>query len=319
MSIWLIGTGPMAVDYAKVLQALGKEFITIGRSAERAAVFETATGAKAISGGLEKFLANKPPIPDFVVNSTGIDKLSETTMALLDFGCGNILVEKPAVGYPSEIYAQAELATKKKARVLLAYNRRFYQSVVAAQKIITEDGGVRSFNFEFTEWSHQIANLVPTKTQAELQNWFLGNSTHVIDLAFFLGGDPAEISTYVTGKGRIDWHKNSAVFAGAGRTHSDALFSYQANWCAPGRFSVEILTDKRRLIFRPLEKLQVQLLGSVQINMAEGINYELDEKFKPGLYLQTQAFLEGNDFSFCSLEHQKNRMQTFCQIGGYSL
>ena len=27
------------------------------------------------------------------------------------------------------------------------------------------------------------------------ENWFLGNSTHVVDLAFYLGGKPKQIST----------------------------------------------------------------------------------------------------------------------------
>ena len=43
--------------------------------------------------------------------------------------------------------------------------------------MIAEDGGVTSFNFEFTEWSHQIQHL--QKASGVMDNWVLGNSSHV--------------------------------------------------------------------------------------------------------------------------------------------
>ena len=50
-------------------------------------------------------------------------------------------------------------------------------------------------------------------------------------------------------------------FSGAGISISGALFSYQANWQSAGRWSVEILTKKNRLILCPLEELKVQKRG----------------------------------------------------------
>ena len=77
-----------------------------------------------------------------------------------------------------------KLAEANEANVYIAYNRRFYASVLEAKRRIDEDGGLSSFIFEFTEWSHSITNL--DKTKFQLNNWFIGNSTHVIDAAFFL-------------------------------------------------------------------------------------------------------------------------------------
>ena len=124
------------------------------------------------------------------------------------------------------------------------------------------------------------------------ENWFLANSSHVVDLAFYLGGKPKEISTYTAGG--LAWHPSASIFAGAGVSENGALFSYQANWESAGRWSVEILTKEHRLILRPLEKLQVQKRGSVKVDFVEGIDYTLDEKYKPGLYLQTKKFITGN-------------------------
>lgn len=318
MNIWLIGTGPMAVDYAKVLQGLNLPFTVIGRGSVRAAEFKRKTGIEPVIGGLANYFSegNKPP--EFVINSVGIDMLNESTLLLIKNGCKTILLEKPGIAYASEINEIAKSAKENNATVLLAYNRRFYQSVLTAKHMIEADGGAKSFNFEFTEWSHQIETLKHLKTQAELQNWFLGNSTHVIDLAFFLGGVPDKIATFVSGTNEIEWHNKSSNYCGAGISKSGALFSYHANWKAPGRFSVEILTDKHRFIFRPLEKLQIQNIGSVAINFVEEIDYSLDEQYKPGLYLQTKAFLESKTEQFINIEEQKNLINTFyLPMSGY--
>jgi len=317
--VWIIGTGLMAVDHAKVLLGMNIDLLVIGRGEKRASQFEELTGIKPITGGIENYFKSGAKAPEYVINAVGIDQLANVTLTLIENDCKNILLEKPGVAYYQEINLLSEKAKEKKAQILLAYNRRFYQSVQKAIEIIKEDGGVRSYNFEFTEWSHQIQAIRDQKTEAELQNWFLGNSTHVIDLAFFLGGEPKELSCFVTGKNEIDWHRNSSNFSGAGISKSGALFSYHADWRTPGRFSVEILTLKHRLIFRPLEKLQIQNLGSVAINMAEGIDYSLDEKYKPGLFLQTKNWLEGNIDSFIDIHKQKELLNSFyVRIGGYA-
>ena len=126
------------------------------------------------------------------------------------------------------------------AKVFIAYNRRFYRAVSEAKRLIEGDGGVTSFNFEFTEWSHEIERL--SKAPGVKEKWFLGNSTHVVDLAFFLGGKPSEISCYT--QGGTDWHPTASLFSGAGVSEHGALFSYNANWESAGRWGVEVLTKK---------------------------------------------------------------------------
>ena len=313
--IWLIGSGYMGIEYAKVLNDLDVNFLTIGRGAESAQAFKEQTGKEVVTGGLEAFLATQPDLPSEAIVAVGIENLATTTTVLLNFGVKKILVEKPAIAYPEEIVELLNIAKQKEADVLLAYNRRFYASIQKAMEIIQEDGGLTSFNFEFTEWSHVIGTL--KKHPAEHQNWFLGNSTHIIDAAFYLAGAPTQLQSFVKGQNQLDWHTKSAIFAGAGETANGALFSYQANWVAPGRWAMEFLTPKHRLIFKPIEKLQIQKIGSVAVDFVEGVDYTLDEKYKPGVYLQTKAFL-ANDFSkLCTLDEQNKALEYYKQIGGY--
>jgi hypothetical protein len=91
--------------------------------------------------------------------------------------------------------------------------------------------------------------------------------------------------------GNLSWHKSASIFSGAGRSNSGALFSYQANWESAGRWNIEILTTKNRLIFKPMEQLFLQKKGEIVIKKVEDIDYELDKKYKPGLFLQTSSFI----------------------------
>lgn len=66
---------------------------------------------------------------------------------------------------------------------------------------------------------------------------------------------------------------------------------------------IEILTSQHRLYLRPMEKLQIQNTGSVDISEVE-IDDQLDKEFKPGFYLEAKSFIEGNIERLCSIEQQ---------------
>jgi predicted dehydrogenase len=295
--IWLIGCGSMAVEYAKVLKDLQIPFDVIGRSETSANLFKEKTCIEVIPGGLENYLNQSPELPSHAIVAVSIGELSAVTNQLLHYNVKNILVEKPGALTMIDIEATYALASQKQANVYIAYNRRFYSSVFRAQEIIAEDGGITSFHFEFTEWAHIIEKL-PTLSK---KYCFIGNSTHVVDTAFFLGGLPDEMSCYTASE--LSWHKPS-IFTGAGRTKNGALFSYCANWQAPGRWGVELMTNKHRLYLKPMEMLQIQNIGSLEIAPAE-LNDVLDKKYKPGLYLETQTFLNNETNRLCTLFEQK--------------
>ncbi len=311
--IWLIGAGIMAQDYIKVLKGLEKEFVVIGRGENTAKKCEENTGCKVKIGGLEEYLLKKPEICSHAIIAVGVERLYETTKQLLEYGVKSILVEKPGGLYTWQFKELNNLANEKASNVIVAYNRRFYASVLKAQDIIKQDGGVNSFNFEFTEWAHVIEPLV--KAEGVKEKWFLGNSTHVVDLAFYLGGKPKEINSFTSGS--LSWHPSASNFAGSGISDKNALFNYQANWESAGRWSVEILTKKNKLIFRPMEKLQIQKRGTITKEFDESIDYTLDEKYKPGLYIQARNFLESKLENMCTIEEQFKMIDIYNKIANY--
>jgi len=290
-SILLVGCGYMGREYCRVLQALKADICVVGRGETSAKRFYEETGVMPYIGGISKFLSERGISLQRAIVATNVEELYETVKLLIDKGAKEILVEKPGAFTYEQIQELNALAKEHETDIFIAYNRRFYASVRKAKELINEDGGVSSFRFEFTEWIHKILSL--GKDPSSLQQLFLGNSTHVVDLAFYLGGVPEEMCSYA--KGSLDWCGKPGQYSGAGVTLTGATFSYYADWESAGRWSVEILTKKRKMILCPLEELRCQDRGSLSVEKME-IDDTLDQQFKPGLYLETKAFLD-HDFN----------------------
>ena len=304
--VMLIGAGDMAIEYAKVLAGMNVDYVIVGRGEKSAARCEEMTGRNVYRGGIDKFLKEEKKIPEKAIVVVYPLSLKAVAISLLNAGIKEILLEKPGGMNLNEITEISNMANEKKASVYVAYNRRFYASVEKARELIEKDGGVTSFNFEFTEWAHRIETL--PKPKGELEGWFMANSTHVVDLAFFLGGKPKEMSTYVAGS--IPWYSKAAAFAGSGITKGGAVFSYKANWKSAGRWSVEVLTKDHKFLFEPMEQLRVQNRGEIALNQV-AINDEIDLNFKAGLYKEVEAFLMGNVELLPNIHEQKENAEIY--------
>ena len=79
---------------------------------------------------------------------------------------------------------------------------------------------------------------------------------------------------------------------------------------------IEVLTRKRRFFLRPMEKLQVTVLGSVQLESIR-LDDQIDIDFKPGLYRQTTDFIANESTRFCTLTRQVELAELYSKIGGY--
>ena len=314
--ILVIGSGYMAEEYLKVIQELGHKAIVVGRGVEKAGkLVEKYPAFQFFSGGLENFLNTNSNYPKTAINTVNVEFLRITTEQLLNAGVNKILLEKPGDLTVSGLSKLAELTTDKNAQLYIAFNRRFYSSVNELQKQTNLDGGILSAHFEFTEWIHTIDPALYEKET--LKRWIIANSSHVIDTVFHLIGIPKSINCIVRRQNAISWHPNGSIFIGSGISIKDIPFSYNTNWQAPGRWSIEILTSKRRFYLKPMESLQIQNVGSVAINTVE-IDNRFDLEFKPGLYLQTKAFLSvHNSGIICSIKEHLANFEFYEKIAGY--
>ena len=308
-ALWLIGAGSMAKAYAAVLDDLGVKYTVVGRGERSAVAFTSATGRAVRVGGVESALREGEP-PSLAIVAVSVDQLSDTAGALLDTGVSRILLEKPGGLGSAELTVLRERAGS--AEVSIAYNRRHYASTSEARRLIQQDGGVVSFAFEVTEWPHAAE---PVQVDPAVRSrWFLAQSSHVVDLAFHLGGRPVDWTCHH--EGSLPWHVESARFAGAGVTDSGATFGYHGDWEAPGRWGLDVLTRKHRLIFQPFEELRVMDLGSLNATVVD-LDDRVDLEFKPGIHAQTRSFLAGEDPVSCSLAEQVENVVIYETMAGY--
>lgn len=286
--VTLVGLGQMALEYAKVLKSLDVEIIPVGRSQASAKSFSEKTGIPAFHGGV---LKNAEKISECAVVAANVESLFEITISLLECGVKSILVEKPGALTLEELRSIKGMADRNGASVYIAYNRRFLNSVMELQKRVNAEGGIQSCVFEFTEWSHVIANLPGSPAK---NTTFISNSTHVVDLAYYLIGFPEIMSSYSAGQKMFAWNEGPARFVGSGVSKNGVLFSYHANWTSAGRWGVEVLTKEARYYLRPLEKLSRQATGTLVAEEVSLESYGEDQGLKPGLREMVVEFFQGN-------------------------
>ncbi len=313
--VLIIGSGGMALEYLKVLNSLNKSVDIIGRGDKKLNDLKKIYPQyNYYSGGLGKYLDKNPKLPKFVINTVNIEYLGSTSIMLLDYGVENLLIEKPGDLSKEGLLNIHNSAIKKDSRVFIAYNRRFYTSILDLISETKKDGGITSINFEFTEWAHTFGP--DTHSLKALNKWVLSNSSHVIDTVFYLIGEPKKLSSYVNGVNNIEWHPSGSIFTGSGISILNIPFTYHSNWNGPGRWAIEVITNKRRFYLKPMEKLHVQEIGSVALHDFK-IDDALDISFKPGLYLQTKAFLDLKKQRLQTIENQINVMKFYEEMAGY--
>lgn len=315
--VLLIGSGFMARAYLEVLMKLNTDLVVVGRGEEKINELRVLyPQITYFTGGIKNYLnKHKDDIPAFAINTVNVNYLCETTCDLITAKIPYLLIEKPGAIDLAELNKIHRLAKDNHTKIAIGYNRRFYASTLRLQKEILIDGGITSTHFEFTEWLHVID---PDKFDPNiLKTWLIGNSSHVLDTVFSLIGIPMELNAYIGGQDTVEWHPSGSIFTGSGISTKKIPFTYHANWAGPGRWAIEVLTKKRRFYLKPMEKLQVQQLGSVAIDYMD-IDDQLDLDYKPGIYLQTASFLNEELDQMLTLEDQIISFSIYNQIAGYN-
>ena len=282
--VWVIGAGFMAVEHIKVLLSIGNFPQVICRSEESAArIKKTFPELNVFSGGVEAALRDvSASLPSYAIVAVSNQQAFLVTQTLIESGVQNILSEKPAALSIEQARHYATISSTVNLQV--AYNRRFFGSVLTLREILMNEV-LQHFRFDFTEWLENIgARGFPKNV---LENWFFLNSTHVVDLAFHIGGAPTEMQAWTSKP--LEWHPDGSVFSGAGRTEMGVLFEYSANWGSASRWQLAFTTDKHSYVLCPMEELT--RLGKDR--QREVIARSDDGDLKAGLTAQLQAFLAG--------------------------
>jgi hypothetical protein len=152
--VLLLGAGPMAVEYAKVLDHLGIDFSVKGRGAESAKKFQARTGkAPLLSWGEVDEVASFT----HCIVAVSEESLLDVTLELAMQGANNILVEKPGAPSIEDMGHKASALTAAGLQIYIAYNRRYYKIIEILLDYIKLDGGITSIHFDFSERSRVVS------------------------------------------------------------------------------------------------------------------------------------------------------------------
>lgn len=312
----VIGVGKMGLAHLQALAAMRLDALAGWAPSDRRRESVESAGVTLLGGSLDEVL--RMFSPTHVVIASPVDTLAPTAMCAMAAGVRQILLEKPAALSVAEGRRLSAAAEACEAKVYIGYNRRFYTSVRTALALIAEAGEcIESVLFEFNEVVADPAGSTGHSPKVRAR-WLLANSLHVIDTALFPVGRPDPDRSLFLRTGELQWHSSGKVFTGAGTTESGVPFAYHANWGAPGRWGFEWMTPSARYIFRPLEQLAVMRRGSFSVEELS-IDDELDRQFKPGVYLQNQAFLSGDERAgLVSLAEGLSLLPLGSRIAGYA-
>ena len=295
----LVGTGDMAREYARVFRAMGKSFSTIGNTENGSKIFYDWAWSNGIltdvhPGGV---VHNRIESTEAVVAVPIID-LFDVTKNLILKGVKKILIEKPGCLYSIQARALISLAESKGADLRVAYNRRFFNSVQSARTIIRRDGVSRLF-FCFGDdmnWVEDSAH-----PQSVKDRWIIANSSHCIDSALFITGEPVQGLFVETVK----------PFRGSGFA-GDIPFHYQTDWHKDKRWRIEFTTKRgEQYYLSPMELL----MRREEEGQDTVVAYDSDPELKPGVSAMMKSFLAGGE-DLPTMEEQLERIKLYMRIGG---
>lgn len=302
----------MAAAHAQALKELGRSPEVVGRGREAAERFQERFRVPVQSTDLRNYL-QQGPLPDHAIVAIPIVELGAVATTVLEAGVKEVLIEKPGSLSSVELRKIRQIADDLRANAWVAYNRRFLESTSFLLEVLNTYPRPFQIDCEFNERLEELKGLNhPPKV---LERWLIANSSHVLDLAIFLGGYPILNSSRPSGS--LGWHPSSSRFSASGITGRGTEISFRADWNYEGSWNLRISAGGKIFEMRPLEEV-----------------YEVDPKnssrkkifwpspettTKPGILEQAEEFLGAKRERLCSLSEQIRNMELYESIGGYSL
>lgn len=275
INVLLIGCGNIAHHYASFFKREQVKFSIHGRSLNNTVSF-------ASKYAVDSFTCEErdeaPVYEEFthVILAAPIELLSSYVNRLKAFKHLQILCEKPGFLNWSELdsYQQCN-------NLWFAFNRRFYETT----KKLKEYLELSSFLKIKVEFDERIFQVEQSKKIREVKDrWMLANSSHVIDLAFYLLDYNVDFKKFINGRmGGISWHPSGRFFHSSYLSDNIQL-TFDSSWNGLGGWSVYVATEDSDYELKPLEKLIIQSkTGEFELNEPE--------EFKAGFASMLNSFL----------------------------
>lgn len=283
IKVSFIGAGNMSKEHIKVFEN-NKNFIIKGifsRSSNKInKILEKYKNLKKYNSILELYKKTKS---DLVVVAVNEEQYIKIIKKIINFPwvC---LAEKPLGSNYQEIRSIYNLVKKKKRKIFVSLNRRFYESTINAKKIIKKFVGPKKIEIidcqNRNEFKKNAKKIGITKSKKTLKYLMYSNSIHLIDyISYFCNGRLIKFSTNKV------WQINSPKnFIANMEFSSGDKVRYQAFWQTFKKWEIKLHFNKYKIKIKPLEKIFLNKC----FKTIKKINYKNDLNFKPGLFNQSK-------------------------------
>lgn len=277
----VVGAGRIAARHLEVLKALPDVAVAgfFSRTRARAEALARQHGAGIVAQDLEALV--REARPDALLILVSAASIYPVALAALEFGLP-VFLEKPAGLTPEQTGELAVRARAKGIPTMVGYNRRYYSVFHRGIERLAGYGCLLGIAIEGHE---RIGRVRATGAHPEevLRAWLFANATHTIDLLRLFGGEVREVRgfAYRRQEPLVDG------IAAALEFENGALGQYGAHWLSPSGWRVALYGEGISVEFAPLEHGRW-----IDDNGGSGtlVPSAQDERFKPGLFGQMQAF-----------------------------
>ena len=281
LNIVLIGSGKAGNYHAKVLSSI-----------ENLHIYGVMNSGK--KDPVE--FRNKYKIPNWIVDINKVQKKidafiiassSKVTLQVVSLLCKlNIpmLIEKP-LGISSIESKKIISYLKGNDLNFVGFNRRFYSSVLEAQKYINYLGDPISIHVDAPE---PLTSLIERgRSENEISNRLLENTSHALDILTLFFGEHTDLINFDHNSKR---NSIKIDFMSLIKFRNNKTASFISHWGSPGNWIIKIFGEDYQInlnLTRNYAEINSKELGIKKIN--SDID---DEKFKIGIMKQNYYFLK---------------------------
>ena len=269
IKIGIIGAGPIAEEYIKIFSknSLTNVIGIVGRTKKNSKILSLKYNIGFYGNKISELL-----IHDIDIIIVAVDILNTINVAkqISNFS-GLVLIEKPLGVNHEETKKILKILNSNKQNCFVALNRRFYDNILFAKKILKKDKSKKIISV--VDQENTIKAKAIGHKKKVLQNWMFANSIHLIDLLiYFADSQILKISTI---KKQINKEKiilSNLYF----KNNTTAV--YNSIWNRPGPWSFAISTSNYYFNFSPIEILEYRKLNT----NTKKIYKNITNNYKPG-------------------------------------
>jgi predicted dehydrogenase len=195
------------------------------------------------------------------------------------------------------VYQQKIDEIKNQDRIIVGYNRRYYETISYLKKLISSDKSAR-ISFRIPELSG-IKNF----SKIDVRNILIENSVHMIDLIqFCLGTDSINLNRLDS----INYNKDSILIS----LTDDGMKTCEISFGYPQNYSIEFYLEGMRIEVKPLECIRTYSAMNIippdemypfkryvpEFSPILSENFNVNSDFKPGFegqYLEFANLVKG--------------------------